>query len=35
MLEWIIGALGAGGIAAAIAFIPGGKAIAAKELARK
>ena len=28
MLEWIIGALGAGGIAAAIAFVPGAKAIA-------
>lgn len=28
MLEWIIGAIGAGGIAAAIAFIPGAKAIA-------
>ncbi|GGN49390.1 hypothetical protein GCM10011349_19990 [Novosphingobium indicum] len=28
MLEWIIGALGASGIAAAIAFVPGAKAIA-------
>lgn len=28
MLEWIIGALGVGGIAAAIAFVPGAKAIA-------